>query len=183
MIGDLLDRYEDPPAMAGGGLGLMSWADPALNYLAAIEWGYDDATFALFQAETGTSVPRGLVASGGGDSVSSLLSDARFQWLTRNARDAWIAWRCKKIGELYTRVRDRVRLARPELKVYSTVFSWRDDDTSLQVLREAGIDPALLGGIDGVVLINGLATYGRREPDPFYNYRRRDELLRPEMLW
>jgi hypothetical protein len=179
MIGELLDRYKDSTALTGISLRLMSWANPSLNNLASIEWGYDDVTLALFQAETGASVPRGL--SGGGS--SSLLTEARYQWLTRNARDAWIAWRYKKIVDLYTRIRDRVRLARPDLKVYSTVFSWRDDDTSAQVLREAGIDPASLANIDGVVLINALATYGRREPDPFYNYRRRDELLRPEVMW
>ncbi len=182
MIGELVDRYKDSPALAGISLRLMSWANPSLNNFTSIEWGYDDLTLAMFQAETQVSPPRGLSLTAGNSSTSPALAQARFQWLTQDAREAWIAWRCKKIAELYRRIRDRVRLARPDLKVYSTVFYWRDDDSSLQTLREAGIDPALLGQIDGVVLINGIATYGRREPDPLFNQRRRDDLLRPETL-
>src|SRR6185436_7778357 len=81
---------------------------------------------------------------------------ARYAWLMANAKDKWIAWRCQKIAELYTRLRDRLRQSRPDLKLYTDVFDRPD------MGLEAGVDPRLLGAIDGVVVVNSRSPYGRQ---------------------
>ncbi len=180
MIGELADRYKDSPALKGISLRSMSWANASLNNFSSLDWGYDDFTVAQFTKETRISLPKALAPDTHGQRPSPATAEARYQWLSRHARDAWIAWRCGKIAELYTRIRDRVRLARPDLRVYSTVFAWRDGESGNQAFREAGIDPELLSRIEGVTLINAQATYGRREPEDIENQRRRDVLLRPQ---
>jgi hypothetical protein len=168
MIGEFADRYKDSPALRGVSLRLMSWANPGLNNFHSLDWGYDDLTVGMFEKETGLST--------GAKADDPKRFQARYAWLMANAKDRWIQWRCKKIAEIYTKIRDRVREARPDLKVYSDVF-----DLSL----EAGIDPSLLGKIDGVVLINSCYSYGRRA----FTYqgfmadtKARDNLLNPSVL-
>ncbi len=178
MIGELADNYRDSPALAGVSLRLMQWANPALNNFHSGDWGYDDHTVGLFVRETGISVPVP-GESPPGDLAAN--AKARYAWLMANAKQRWIQWRCEKIARLYTRVRDRIRLARPDLKVYSPVFFW-EPGGDLESLRAAGIDPALLGGIDGVTLIDARARYGRRESDPITVQRKRDSLIDPLRL-
>ncbi len=182
MIGELADRYKDSPAFKGISLRLMPWANASLNNFSSLDWGYDDFTVALFSMETGILLPNGIAPASNAQRPSPLATQARFQWLTRYARETWIAWRCRKIVELYTRIRDRLRVVRPDLVLYSTVFAWSQGDAQTQALREAGIDAELLSRIDGVTLINAQATYGRREPDDVENQRKRALLLRPYSL-
>ena len=170
MIGELADRYRDSPALLGVNLRLMQWANPALNNLHSLDWGYDDYTVGLFIRETGLAVPTG--APGDASRFT-----ARHRWLMANARAQWIDWRCRKIAALYTRIRDRVRAARPDLKVYTSVFPWKPGDAPLEELREAGIDTAMLGEIDGVELINALHSYGRNEADVLDTQVLRDAML------
>jgi hypothetical protein len=173
MIGELVDTYKDSAALSGVSLRLMQWANPTLNNFQSLDWGYDDYTVGLFSKETGMAPPSPPKSQPGQRGTNAR---ARYTWLMANAREAWIDWRCRKIAELYTRIRDRVRQARPDLQVYSTVFDWTpaSDRSSL---REAGIDPALLAKIDGVVLMNALGAYGRREPDVVETQRNRDNQL------
>lgn len=183
MVGELADRYKDSPAFEGISLRFMQWANPALNNLVSLDWGYDDVTVALFKRETGSAVPLGRADDPGRFAV-------RHAWLTGNDRKAWIDWRCRKIAHLTQRIRDRVRQARPDLKVYLNLFGGEDrfapgfaggDATLLARLREAGIDPALLEAIDGVVLLNASSRYGRREADALRSGYR-DVLLDPASL-
>ncbi len=75
-----------------------------------------------------------------------------------------------------------MRQARPDLKVYSSVFQWDQADAPLDALRGAGIDPAMLRGIAGVELINATHTYGRKESDALATQPARDALLDPQNL-
>jgi hypothetical protein len=186
MIGELAERYRDSPALAGISLRVMQWANPALDNLVDLNWGYDDDTIALFKRETGSPVPLGQAGDPGRYA-------ARYAWLMANAREAWVAWRCAKVAALYKRVRDRVRQTRPDLKLYVNVFgsgenltpsfskSAKQADTVTSRLRETGIDAALLNAIDGVVLINAYHGHGRREADAIY-HGTRDTLLDPAAL-
>jgi hypothetical protein len=180
MIGELVDRYKDSPALEGVSVRLMDWANPALNNFNSLEWGYDDSTIQLFLRETGTALPSSLLP--GARPATSGQASRRYDWLMSNARSSWIDWRCRKIAQLYVRIRDRVREARPDLKVYSTVFPFGNDIDYRRSLIEAGIDPALLSRIEGVVLINALTSYGRREPDRILTQKIRDRLLQPSGL-
>jgi Glycosyl hydrolase-like 10 len=175
MIGELADRYRDSPALMGVNLRLMQWANPALNNFHSLDWGYDDYTIELFKKETGSAVPLGDVKD------TSRFAN-RYAWLMANARTLWIDWRCRKIAGLYTRISDRVRKARPDLKVYSSIFRWEPVHTPLDALRGAGIDPAMLREIAGIELINAMHAYGRKEADALATYSARDALLDPRNL-
>lgn len=180
MVGELAERYRDSPALIGVSLRLMQWANATLNNFHSLDWGYDDLTVGLFQKETGLVVPEGGPSPGG--RVTAEIARRRHAWLTGPGRDRWIRWRCEKIAELYTRLRDRVQSARPDLKIYSPVFAWEGMEGNDGALREAGIDPALLGAIRGVVLINATGSYGRREADKLTVQRNRDFQLEPRHL-
>lgn len=168
MIGELADRYKDSPALDGISLRYMQWANPGLNNLVNLDWGYDDATVARFKRETGSAVPLGAA-----DDPKRF--SARHAWLTGPGRQAWVDWRCRQVTDLIRSIRDRVRQARPDLKLYLNIFgepgiytgsfSSGDGVSLVSKLREAGIDPAMLNAIDGVVLLNASYTHGRREAD------------------
>jgi hypothetical protein len=175
MIGELVDRYRDSPALLGVNLRLMQWANPALNNFHSLDWGYDDYSVALFVKETGSAVPMG-------ESGDKSRFAERYRWLMANARTRWIDWRCRKIAGLYMRIRDRVRQARPDLKVFSSVFRWKSDNDPVEALRGAGIDPAMLREISGVELINATHGYGRNEADALATQASRDALVDPRYL-
>jgi hypothetical protein len=184
MVGELADRYKDYPALEGISLRDMAWANPALNNLVDLDWGYDDATVTRFKKETGSAVSLGRA-----DDPQRFAT--RHAWLTGPGRQAWIDWRCRNIADLIRRIRDRIRLARPDLKLYLNVFgeqgvytgsfSGEDSPSLVARLRESGIDPALLNAIDGVVLLNASYSYGRREADDALRGLR-DMLLDPATL-
>lgn len=179
MIGELVDNYRDSPALLGVSLRLMQWQNPTLNNFHSLDWGYDDYTIGLFQKETGLTVP--------GAPGDAARFRKRYEWLMANARERWISWRCDKIAQLYTRIRDRVREARPDLKVFSSVFDGYDNypkDFGTSWLRGAGIDTKILSRIDGVVLVNALHAYGRRDnrEDDLVIQTVRDNLLSPDVL-
>jgi hypothetical protein len=184
MVGELADRYKDSPALEGISLRHMAWANPALNNLVNLDWGYDDVTVTRFKKETGSAVPLGR-----SDDPNRFA--ARHAWLTGPGRQAWIDWRCRNIADLIRRIRDRVRSARPDLKLYLDVFGEQGTYTSsfsseggatlVSRLRESGLDPAMLNAIDGVVLLNASYSYGRREADGALRGFR-DMLLDPASL-
>ncbi|HWI15679.1 MAG TPA: family 10 glycosylhydrolase, partial [Burkholderiales bacterium] len=157
MIGELVDRYGDSPALDGVSLRFMQWKNPALHNFHSLDWGYDDYTVAQFTKDTGIQVPAGNDAG---------RAAARYRFLMSNAREQWIAWRCRRVAQLLTRIRDRVRKARPDLTVYVPVFPMTEAGSTYNRgtawLREAGLDPKLISAIDGVALVNALHTYGRR---------------------
>lgn len=174
MIGELADNYAWSPALMGVSLRLMQWANPALNNFHSLDWGYDDFTVGLFAKETGRAVPMGQA-----DDPSRFAR--RHRWIMDHAREAWIDWRCEKIAQLYRRIVERVRRARPDLHVYSTAFDAYPSGRGASWLREAGIDPARLAKIDGVVLVNALHAYGRRYDD-LVSQGSRDNLADPQVL-
>jgi hypothetical protein len=157
-VGELADNYKDSPALLGVSLRMMQWKNPALHNFHSLDWGYDDYTIALFEKETGIKVAPAR--------TDSSRFSARYHWLMAHARVQWIEWRCRKIADLVVRIRDRVRAARKDLEVHIPVFPMTESGSTYnngrEWLREAGIDPALLSKIDGVVLVNALHAYGRR---------------------
>ncbi len=175
MIGELADRYADSPALIGINLRLMQWANPALNNFHSLDWGYDDYTVGLFKQETGSAVPLGSNDDG-------YRFNQRYRWLMANARSQWIEWRCRKIAQLYARISERIRRVRPDLLLYSSVFQWEASDTQREALRDAGLDPAMLGRIPGVRMINALHAYGRNEASALATQKLRDQLLDQDNL-
>ncbi|MFZ2655142.1 MAG: family 10 glycosylhydrolase [Victivallales bacterium] len=156
MIGEFADRYKDSPSFQGVSLRLSTWMNPGLNNFHSLDYGYDDYTINLFEKEAGVKIPAGA------DDPQRF--QKRYTWLMANAREKWIDWRCEKIAQIYQEVVDRVRQARPDLKVYTGSMP-----------REAGVDVQRLSKIEGLSLING-GSYGRRpDMDPI---GQRDGLLK-----
>lgn len=173
MVGELVDRYRESPALQGVGLRVMQWANPTLNNFHSLDWGYDDYTVGRFQAETRIRIPVNV--------TSPERFRLRYEWLMANAKEAWIQWRCDKITALYERVSERVRKARPDLKVYSLVFDAYPSGYGEGWLREAGVDVRKLSSIEGIELINSLHAYGRLYDD-ISSQQTRDNLLDPVVL-
>jgi len=170
MVAEIAERYRDSPALSGISLRFMQWKNPALNNFHSLDWGYDDLTVRTFERDTGITVPV--------SAVDLRKNASRHRWLMANAREQWINWRCQKVAELVTQIRDRVRRYRDDLTIYIPVYPMTEAgstyNTGTEWLREAGIDPQLLERIDGVVLVNALHGYGRRFGEPVDGLLRRN---------
>ena len=143
MISEFVNRYKSSPALKGISLRHMTWFNHALVNFNDLSWGYDDYTVKLFERETGMKIPDCA------DKDPARFAK-RYRFLAEQNRETWIAWRCRKIAELYAKLAKIVRDARPDLVILSSVFN-----------REAGVDPELLRKIRNVVVTDG-CTYGRR---------------------
>jgi len=175
MIGELAERYKAFPAFKGVDLRLSSWQNPSFNNFVSLNWGYDRNTAELFYKDSGLPFPTELL----GLEDEERFAKAMEAVVLSRHRDLWIDWRCHKIYELYIRIRDRVRAARPDLIVYTSLFAWGDTITTpdVSLLREAGVDPSLLGRIDGVKVINALYQYGQKEPSETWKRRNHDYIM------
>ncbi len=96
------------------GISFNMWHATILWY-ASLDSGYDDYTVGLFSKETGIAVP---VDARAPDRFSK-----RHALLTGQHREKWVAWRCKRVRELFRRIRDVVVAARPDLRVTITLWS------------------------------------------------------------
>jgi hypothetical protein len=111
-------------------------------WFAGSEWGYDGFTISLFRRQTGVPVP---------DFRDGNVYAKRYEWLVANAWERWLEWRCRKVTELLTRVAEKVRSTRKDLKLSLGLFYliecddraglWEKGNRSMkQVYREAGLD-------------------------------------------
>ncbi|MEI8197911.1 MAG: family 10 glycosylhydrolase, partial [Phycisphaerae bacterium] len=186
MAGEFADRYKDSPALDGVQLRIMAWVWESRNGWPSLNWGYDDYTVNLFAKETHTEIPV--------KADDPQRFHMRYEWLMENAKTQWMQWRCEKITDLYRRVGERVRQARPDLTVYSTIHGGTMDlayisdlDWSRNAERlglragyaECGYDVDALSKLQGVRLINGNHYYGRRQRNEISEQTSRDALLNP----
>ncbi|OFX30546.1 MAG: hypothetical protein A2W90_10965 [Bacteroidetes bacterium GWF2_42_66] len=113
IVQEIVDRYGQSPAFKG--ISMNMWHATILWYFS-LKSGYDDYTVNLFEKETGVKVP---VKSNDPERFSK-----RYQFLNENHSEAWINWRCKKIKELFCKMRDILTAARPDLRL--TVSTWTE---------------------------------------------------------
>ena len=76
------------------------------------------------------------------------MAPRRYDFIMQNHRQAWIDWRCRKMYDLFLRLRDRVRSANPRLRLSVTIYSVASSSNrppTDRELKEAGIDISLLG--------------------------------------
>jgi hypothetical protein len=178
MVRELALRYRDSPALAGVSVRLWQWANPGLDHFHSLDWGYSESMFRSFLRDTRMAPPERMPA---GD--TSAAARARYAWLTGTVRDQWIRWRCEKVAALFTELRAALSAVRPDLVLVANLTTWPGQEQRLdQAWREAGIDPALLARIDGVIVLQATLTYGRREADELITQRARDLLLDPALL-
>ncbi len=117
---EIVQRYARYPAFKGISFNL--WHATIL-WFASLHSGYDDYTAALFQKETGITVPV--------DAKSPERFARRYEHLCFHCQPAWIEWRCQKIRDLIRRIRDVVVAARPDLRMTLTLW----DETTVPQLR------------------------------------------------
>jgi hypothetical protein len=181
-VRELAERYRDSPALQGVSLRFMTWANPALNNLVNLDWGYDDDTIARFRAETGSNLPSGSPRDAGRFKF-------RHDWLHAHEKPAWIRWRCAKITLLFSRLRDTLRAVRPDLRLYLHLFGpavqtgpagpLAGESAFVSQMKEAGLDLVALSGLTGLVIVNSTFVYGRGEHDGLFFNATRDPLLDP----
>jgi hypothetical protein len=153
-------RYGKYPAFKGISFNMFSSAMP---WFGSIHSGYDDYSIGLFQEETGIAVPV--------DAKAPDRFSRRYEFLTYVCRPAWVDWRCRKIRDLFGRIRHALAEGREDLRV--TVTMW--DETAvtnvlgqagcshqlharrnmLELYREAGIDVTLYGDEPGLEIDRG----------------------------
>jgi hypothetical protein len=144
------DRYGRFPAFKG--ISFNMWA-AAFVWFGSLHAGYDDYTIGLFEKETGITVP---VDDKAPDRFSK-----RYAFLVHSCRPAWIEWRCRKILQLFRKIRDALAGARPDLRV--TITYWNEmalgsGPTSQlhtrlntgETCREAGLDVRLFRDEPGI---------------------------------
>jgi hypothetical protein len=139
---ELMYRYGDEPALTGVTLNTVRHSIFAFG---SIESGYNDVNLRCFQEDTGIAIPV--------DMRSRYRFAKSYQWLMANAREEWIAWRCRKLRQFYKELAGILTAKRPELTLGLVIFAAESARASadylapeyavLQVAREQGIDPSL----------------------------------------
>ena len=113
IISELLNLYGKEKAFKGIVLYVIPKAGWGLGYKAkggdAFFASYDDYTISLFEKETGIEVQ---APKTGAERFSK-----RYEWLRENVKKQWKNWRAKKVSGIYQRLRDRLKKARPDLKL------------------------------------------------------------------
>ncbi|MFP4056546.1 MAG: LamG-like jellyroll fold domain-containing protein [Candidatus Brocadiia bacterium] len=155
-VDEILARYGHSPALEGISLRL---GEDECVWFGSIQCGYGDRLVEAFERETGIDVPG---ANAGGGRFAQ-----RARWLLHNQYDAWVAWRCRKLHELYAGVAERLTRCRPDLRLYltlavpdSTLSNPLANPTALlssrrslaQFYREAGLDTSLFADAENVVV-------------------------------
>ncbi|MFZ2654504.1 MAG: hypothetical protein WAX69_06270 [Victivallales bacterium] len=180
VFGECADRLADCESFAGISTRLMlSWMWQGWNALPGLNWGYDDWTIAQFEKDTGIKVPPFAKATegGAGKAKDPKRFRQRFDFLTGAARERWIEWRCDRIFKYHCRLRDRIRQAKPDAKLFLNYFGPDPREAYSQdmlgQMREIGMDYRRYSAEEGFVIVQG-GSYGRGGSTPVYDARRLD---------
>jgi len=127
-VEELVGRYGHHTSFRGialqlGGQGYLQFPN--------LDWGYDSTTLKAFESDTGIQLPK---------SRSINLSRQRYQFLTTDARQSWIDWRCKKLAEFYHRLASVVHQKSPKAKLILNGSRILRGDFTLANLSEAARD-------------------------------------------
>jgi hypothetical protein len=188
-VNEVVDRYGDEPGFQGVTLVM---ARPTLFQFGSIESGYNDANLVRFQQDSGMSIP------GYAPESPTRFSDA-YMWLCSNpsAMDAWIDWRCQILADHYKAMASDMASAHPALTLTLNIFRHLSfdgrtgaylEEPSVEVLREAGIDPSLYADEPNIVISYTLVpadarwARSREYGDPADIPDRRTASLAPETM-
>jgi hypothetical protein len=170
-VAEIGQRYGKHPSFAGISFNMFAAAMP---WFASLRFGYDDYSVGLFEKETGTAVPV--------DSKAPDRFAQRYEFLTKNHRADWVAWRCRKIRELFGRIQQTLAAAREDLRV--TITLWDETfvpgvlgfggqhlqlgarGSMLELYREAGIDVDLYRNQPGLEVDRGMGNSRDRGGHP-----------------
>ncbi len=153
MVDEMLELYGDSPAFRGICFHLTKHC---MLWFGNLDGGYNDYCVEAFERETDIHIP--VAADDPGRAAK------RYRWLMANAREPWIAWRCRALRAFYGEVAERLARKRPDLRLvlamYRPVFrdvvpepgTVGEGDFVRQINREGGLDPALYDDLSNVVL-------------------------------
>lgn len=124
-----------------------------MTWLGSLEQIYDDYSVGAFEKETGVRVP---VDPGDPKRFSK-----RYEWILKNAKAAWVHWRCSRIARFYQEIVGIVRAGGADRELVLSVFMpcgrgvdharWSIARQPVgEMLLEAGFDIQMLENIPGV---------------------------------
>jgi hypothetical protein len=127
-----------------------------LLWFGDIDAGYNDYSVDAFSQDTGIAVPV--------DRQNPLRGKDYAEWLTANAREQWIAWRCRHLAAWYKDVAARLAAARPDLRLVINSFMPADikhpnftEPGFLDTMnRQAGLDARLFADTPNIVICQAL---------------------------
>lgn len=154
---DIARQYKGVPGVAGVTVLAGTWLRPGWDATGgfsgvgsgdqSLDVSYDDRTIARFEANSGVKIP---VA---GDDAGRY--QKRYAWLMANAKEQWIAWRCRMLYELTADMRRAAAAQGLKLSfIWNThpfendwwlreAVAGEDASKALLELRKTGYDPAL----------------------------------------
>jgi hypothetical protein len=170
---DMARYYVGVPGISGVTLLAGTWLRPSWDATAGfsgvasgdqgLDVSYDDRTIARFCKETGVTIP---VAIDDTDRYRK-----RYAWLMDNAKEAWIAWRCRMLTALVSDMRQAttaygLRLSllwgpHPFESDWWTREALNNPEAALLDMRKTGYDPVLFnqaGEITGAGYWDGLRS-------------------------
>lgn len=179
MIHEFAQRYKDQPNLTGISLRFMGWTDPGLWDFGTtiqnsssdpeISYGFDDMTIAAFEKDTGHQLN-----FSGPDRFQQ-----RYEYIWKNLKDAWYAWKAQKVREIVTEVREELDKTAPQLTLYLYYTNMGSNGFG----KNAGFNPSILSGIPKVECINGAYLYGRKDGSSILGQQaRREALVNPDWL-
>ena len=163
LVDEILDRYGGHPSFRGISLNL--WSE-AFLWFGSLESGYGDFTVEMFEKDTGIKIPV--------EANDPQRFAKRYRWLMAEAKEPWLHWRCRKVGDFLMEIYRHLQQKRPGLKLvlsswvpYPSTDSWprkpvagqwglkrwRPDGQSLAEIHwEGGIDLAMFRGKPNIVI-------------------------------
>ena len=109
---EVVRRYSSHPSFEG--ISVNFWHGTML-WFGNLLVGYDDTCAELFSGDTGIVIP---VARDDPERFAK-----RYQWLMKNSREAWIAWRCQKVCDFLLELRDRMTAIRKDMVLGISVWN------------------------------------------------------------
>ena len=145
-----------------------------------IEAGYNDYAIDAFTKDTGIAVPV--------NRKDPLRGKAYADWLQANAFAEWVDWRCRELAAFYKSIAQRLRDARPDLRLNLCSFlampdiahpDYAQPDFNAMMARRAGLNPEYYHDCDNIVITQTIypADYrwrddGRNTPADAYEHLR-----------
>jgi hypothetical protein len=154
-VREVVERYRLHPSFRGVALEI---SRTGYLQLPGVDWGYDSATVARFEHDTGVTVDGPL----GGD-----VYPHRHAVLTGEARTAWVRWRCQQMAKFYQRLADTLQSSGPQARLVLACKQVLPDPSAdeevrheirvrgrlAELLADRGLDFSLLGDAPRVVVL------------------------------
>ena len=155
VVREVATTYAGHPSCAGLALQLSAYG---YAQLPGPDWGMDDVTVAQFEQDTGLRV----AASG-----EHRFAERAEALNSEEYREAWVAWRCRRLSRFYQRVQDELKAIRPDGRLYlagADMFAGEEQQyllrpalprrlTVTEAMRQVGIDPASYAGSNAPILL------------------------------